>query len=552
MKKQRVLFYLFWFILSLPNFILAFTEQMNVWGKCALIILPVAVFGVLMTLNKKPGIIYWACFPFLFIGAFQMVLTYLFGKGVIAVDMWLNLSTTNSSEANELLSQLWPAVIGVILIYIPSLVLAVWSVRMKEKLSGAFRKVHRHIAGGLLAASLLCILMAYMAGGYKLTDDMFPVNACYNCVQAMEREDATKAYKEASDGFVFNAHMAKTDTLPQVVVCVVGETSRAANWQLYGYERATNPILSKTDGLLVFRDHMSQSNTTHKSVPILLSLASAENYEILYRSKGIMAAYREAGYYTAYISNQQRNKSFIDFIGEQADSCVFLNDNKKGVSYDEVLIPALHEILKKGHRHLFVVLHTYGSHFNYYDRYPEEARTFVPDFIENAKKTHRHKMINAYDNSIRYTDAVLGKLIGLLTECKESAALLYTSDHGEDIFDDERDLFLHASPVPSYYQLHVPLVIWTSETYRQVHAQRLESMTSHTDLPTSSNCVFHTLLGLGGVETAYRNDSLSLVSPHFSVGKRYYINDRNEPELLRLCWDENDLKVLKKKNLRYE
>ena len=87
MKKQRVLFYLFWFILSLPNFILAFTEQMNVWGKCALIILPVAVFGVLMTLNKKPGIIYWACFPFLFIGAFQMVLTYLFGKGVIAVDM---------------------------------------------------------------------------------------------------------------------------------------------------------------------------------------------------------------------------------------------------------------------------------------------------------------------------------------------------------------------------------------------------------------------------------------------------------------------------------
>ena len=161
-------------------------------------------------------------------------------------------------------------------------------------------------------------------------------------------------------------------------------------------------------------------------------------------------------------------------------------------------------------------------------------------------------MINAYDNSIRYTDAVLGKLIGLLTECKESAALLYTSDHGEDIFDDERDLFLHASPVPSYYQLHVPLVIWTSETYRQVHAQRLESMTSHTDLPTSSNCVFHTLLGLGGVETAYRNDSLSLVSPHFSVGKRYYINDRNEPELLRLCWDENDLKVLKKKNLRYE
>ncbi len=552
MKRQRVLFYLFWLILSLPGFILVFTEEMNGWGKCALITLPVAVFGGLMTLGKKPGVMYWICLPFLFVGAFQTVLTYLFGKGVIAVDMWLNLSTTNFSEAGELLSRLWPAVTGVVLIYVPSLVLAVWSIRMKERLSGAFRRTHRRVAGVLLAASLICIFAAYAKGGYELTDDMFPLNACYNCLLAMERENASEAYKDTSADFVFDAYMADTDTLPQVIVCVVGETSRSASWQLYGYRRATNPVLSETDGLLVFRDNMSQSNTTHKSVPILLSLASAEDYEILYRSKGIMAAYREAGYYTAYISNQRRNNSFIDFIGGQADSCVFLNDNRKGVSYDGILVQALHEILEKGRRHLFVVLHAYGSHFNYHDRYPEEARTFVPDFIENVRKACRREMINAYDNSIRYTDAFLGKLISLLDGRGGSAALLYTSDHGEDIFDDGRDLFLHASPAPSCYQLHVPLIIWTSEAYRLAHAQRMEYMAGHVGLPSGSDCVFHTLLGLGGVETAYRNDSLSLASPDFSVRGRYYINDRNEPVPLRLCWDGNDLRVLEKMGLCYE
>lgn len=552
MKKQRVLFYLFWFILSLPNIVLVFTEQMNVWGRLALVMLPVAVFGGLMTINKKPGTMYWICFPFLFLGAFQLVLTYLFGKGVIAVDMWLNLSTTNSSEAGELLSQIWPAVVGVALIYIPSLILAVWSIRMKEKLSDNFRRTHQRVIGVLLLVSMISILSAYMKGGYRLEDDMFPVNACYNCVLAVEREDASMDYQKTSENFTFDSYIAESDTLPQVIVCVIGETSRAANWQLYGYNRQTNPILAKTEGLFVFRDNMSQSNTTHKSVPILLSLASAENYEILYTSKGIMAAYREAGYYTAFISNQQRNGSFIDFIGEQADECIFLNDGRKGVNYDTVLVETLSDMLKKGYKHMFVVLHAYGSHFNYYDRYPEDARIFVPDFIENAKKKHRLKMINAYDNTIRYTDALLGNLIALLAERHESAALLYTSDHGEDIFDDERDLFLHASPVPSYYQLHVPLIVWTSETYRQIHVQRQLCMSEHTNLPTSSNCIFHTLLGLGGIETTYRNDSLSLVSSNFVVRERYYINDRNKPEPLRLCWDKNDLKVLNKNDLCYE
>ena len=72
---------------------------------------------------------------------------------------------------------------------------------------------------------------------------------------------------------------------------------------------------------------------------------------------------------------------------------------------------------------------------------------------------------NAYDNSIHYTDYVWGNR-GYVGEDKCSASMLYLSDHGEDIFDDSRARYLHASPIPTYYQLHIPYVIWFSKAYR--------------------------------------------------------------------------------------
>lgn len=82
----------------------------------------------------------------------------------------------------------------------------------------------------------------------------------------------------------------------------------------------------------------------------------------------------------------------------------------------------------------------------------------------DAEVKYKDNLINAYDNSIRYTDNFLVRLIDMLQEQHVNSALIYTSDHGEDIFDDNRHLFLHASPVPSYYQIHVPFFIWMSET----------------------------------------------------------------------------------------
>ena len=137
---------------------------------------------------------------------------------------------------------------------------------------------------------------------------------------AVERNARTLDYEETSKDFTFNAAATHPAEDREIYVLVVGETSRALNWSLYGYDRETNPKLSEVSGLTAFTNVLTQSNTTHKSVPMLMSAVSAENFDSIYHQKGIITAFKEAGFKTAFFSNQRYNNSFIDFFGKEADT----------------------------------------------------------------------------------------------------------------------------------------------------------------------------------------------------------------------------------------
>lgn len=548
--KQKATYYLFLFVLTLPNLVLSTTEQLTWGGRIAGVAMPLAVYWLLLSLSRKTGRTMIMMLPVLFLGAFQMVLTYLYGRGPIAVDMWLNLVTTNSGEVGELLSQLLSAIVWVVVIYIPTLALAATLWARKRHAPDTFVKKQRLPALCATTAALLYTATLTALTPYSPTNDMFPLNAVCNFGMAFGRQTVSVRYKESSKDFMYYAKCSFADNEAETLVLVIGETSRADNWQLYGYSRKTNPLLTQTKGLTVFTDYMSQSNTTHKSVPILLSLAEADNYDILYHTKGIMQAFREAGYHTVYLSNQQRNHSFIDFLGEQADDCLFLRDSHPDNAYDtDLLVPLAQKLARQKGRRTFVVLHTYGSHFSYADRYPDFMREFQSDQYDGAKRQYRPQLINAYDNSICQTDLLLRRIIEQLTAHGGSAAMVYTSDHGEDIFDDARHLFLHASPFPSFWQLHVPLIVWTSPTYRQRHGAITSALDANRHKAAESNSVFHTLLTMGGVTTSYRNDSLSLASPSFTPHRRLFIDDHNQPRTYRECMTEEDLKLMEEKHI---
>lgn len=541
--------------LLLPNIALCYTECLAPWACGVNVLLPLSLYMLFFSVAKRPGKMIWWAFIFVFFAAFQLVLLYLFGTGVIAVDMFLNLVTTNPGEAMELLDNLAPAVVGVFVVYLPLLILGGVNIRRDSRLSVSFQQRVRHWAMQIGAIGLFCLLASYLVvDDYRMRNQLYPVNICYNLYLAFERNAASENYREASRDFKFEARSEHSATAPEVYVMVVGETARTHNFSLYGYPRNTNPLLSKIPGIKAFPNVTTQSNTTHKSVPMLLSAASAEDFERLFHEKGILAAFKEAGFHTVFISNQLPNHSFIDFLGEQADEHYFLKkeDASQGNHYDEDLLQKLDEILpladasSSAHYHyryrkLFVVLHSYGSHFNYQERYPRSFAYFKPDSRSEAKSENRRDLLNAYDNTIRYTDYILHGIIERLQKwegvqaktdgvyCQPTSAMLYTSDHGENIFDDNRKLFLHAAPKASDYELHVPFIIWTSDGFSKQYPDILKALGENRSKQVQSSLsAFHTMLGIGGIQTRYRLDEYSVASGKYHPTKLLYLDDHDE------------------------
>ena len=557
LENQEHLFYLFLFVLIVPNIALCFTEPLPLMAKVTNVLLPFGCYYLLMTLSRNCGKMLWLLFLFLFFGAFQIVLLYLFGQSIIAVDMFLNLVTTNSSEALELLDKLTPAIITVVVLYVPALTLGAVSIVRKRKLPVEFIHRERRRAFIVLGISLLSLGATYMQdSGYELKSDLYPLNVCYNVGLAFQRTARTRDYHHTSKDFTFHATPTHPAEKREVYVMVIGETSRAMNWQLYGYERETNPLLSRQTGLVAFPKVLTESNTTHKSVPMLMSDVNACNYNSIYHQKGIIAAFKEAGFHTAFFSNQRYNHSFIDFFGMEADTYDFIKEDSIDSGYnpsDDELLKLVEQELAKGATKQLIVLHTYGSHFNYRERYPLENTFFTPDYPVDAERKYRDNLLNAYDNSIRYTDGFLSRIIHALEQQQTDAAMIYASDHGEDIFDDSRHLFLHASPVPSYYQLHVPFLVWMSDSYRKSYPEHWKATVENMDKDvSSSSSLFPTMLDLSGIETPYRNDSQSVAAPLYRMRPRVYLNDHNEPRPLDdLGMKEPDFRMLKQKGIRY-
>src|SRR5699024_7863589 len=133
-----------------------------------------------------------------------------------------------------------------------------------------------------------------------------------------------------------------------------------------------------------------------------------------------------------------------------------------------------------------------------------------------------------------------------------STAMLYTSDHGEDIFDDERKNFLHSSPYPTYYQLRIPLFLWFSDKYKTNHPSIYQSAEQNKSRPVSTNSIFHTLLNIAEIKTTYYRHRLSLTSPQLKNEVRFYLNDHDKAiPFQKMNLKEEDFNQLKKNHIKY-
>lgn len=518
-------------ILIVPNIGLVITESDSLGSKVTNILLPLGVYYTLASLSIRIGRTMLFMLLFMILGAFQIVLLYLYGESIIAVDMFLNLVTTNVGEATELLSNLKLAIFTVCLIYLPCIVAAVY-LAVKHRYASVTTLLRCRRAGITLVILGVCTLVMtwLLEDGYRPRRQIFPYNVCENMVTAVQRTHESMKYHTTSNTFTYSPTMTRDKDLREVYIVVLGETSRADNWQIMGYNRKTNPQLSKRDDIFTFDHVLSEINTTHKSVPMLLSYLTPETFgDSVAHTKSVFSAFNDLGYHTAFLSNQRRNHSYIEYYGAEARTVHYISDDG-GPQLDANLLPPMQRILDSSPSNkICIVLHTYGSHFEYNKRYPREDAVFLEDRASGASIENRSDLVNAYDNTILYTDKLLNNVITALDSLNVPAVMIYTSDHGEDIFDDERGRFLHASPTPTYYQLHVPMLVWASDEYKTLYPEKINAMKHNSHLYISSTrSLFHTMLDMAGIETPFYIPSLSVMSDLYRSPQSRYLNDYNE------------------------
>ena len=288
------------------------------------------------------------------------------------------------------------------------------------------------------------------------------------------------------------------DNQKSVVVLVIGESARSQNFSLYGYGKNTNPLLSKTPGVFHFNAASCATYTAAGVKCILEHANTSDFYEMLpnylYRN-GIEVIWRTSnwGEPPIHIKNYQN-----------ADA---LRKNCKGeeCNYDEILLTGLKEQIAASTKNkILIVLHTSTSHGpTYSKKYPPQFETFKPvcNTVELGKCA-QSELINAYDNTIVYTDYILHNVIDNLKQLKEyKSAMIFVSDHGESL--GEKNLYMHGLPLSlaPKEQYEIPFIVWMSDnSSKQLKPNNM----------LSQNHVFHSVLNFLEIQSPVYNEELNI------------------------------------------
>ncbi len=435
---------------------------------------------------------------------------------VIDTSMIANLVQTDAREAGELWS---PSLVGHVLLQgvLPAILVA----RVRLTTGGMAGEALRR---GLLALLVLAVLAASVATNYKsltlwvrehrdirlYANPTYPLYSLANYLSLQFQADAqapAALIPVARDAVLHPAVSGK----PRVVVTVVGETARAQNFSLLGYSRPTNPQLAATAGVVAFSQMWSCGTATAVSVPCMFSRLGRADFSTTKAAaeENLLDVLQRAGVAVLWRDNNSSCKGVCarvptEDLRRQRAPAICDADGCR----DEILLTGLDDLIAQTQGDRFIVLHLLGSHGPaYYKRYPPAFRRFQPDCAQDdVQHCARAAIVNAYDNSILYTDQVLAQVIALLQRHAGAIepTMVYLSDHGESL--GENGIYLHGLPyaLAPDEQKHVPMVVWAPTRDQACLQAQRERLSSHDNL-------FDTVLGLFAVSTRVYRPSADLL-----------------------------------------
>ena len=446
---------------------------------------------------------------------------------VLDTTMMVNVLQTDAREVRDLLGL--PLLASFVLL---ALLPMLWLWRRPLARPGLWRGLGRNVAmfvGGLaLAAGLVYASFAdfssLMRTHTTLRFMISPINGWYSLTRAtLEERKARSDEPPAPLGRDATLAQRRAGSPPPLLVLVVGETARADHFALNGYGRPTNPGLAKLP-VVSFTDVASCGTSTAASLPCMFSLLGSEGFQALKQpQENLLDVLQHAGLAVLWLDNQSGCKEICNRVhnavaGDPPADVPMPPQLCKagGECLDMALLHGLDQRLaqlpaQQRERGVVLVMHQMGSHGPAYSlRSPPESKSFQPECTSTAlQRCDPQALVNAYDNSIAYTDQVLTALVDWLQQRTRAwtPGLLYVSDHGESL--GENNLYLHGLPfgVAPRAQKHVPMIAWWPQATEAATGLSLECLRQRRDKALSHDHLSHSVLGWMQVQTTvYRPD----------------------------------------------
>lgn len=320
---------------------------------------------------------------------------------------------------------------------------------------------------------------------------------------------------------ITSRHLAAT------VVVVIGESASRSHWSAYGYPLPTTPrICAMADSLYIMPDVIGSSASTSLNLENILTLRNDDTPEG--GTPGyprLVDIFNHAGYKTFWLSNQERtglisnmsgvlasDADVIRYIGAQSSEDLLIS------RYDEALLPYLRDALADSASSKLIFIHMMGSHFVFSSRYPREARYFTPADVRSARgglTDDEAQTISEYDNTIRYTDALLARMIDDVARMSESAVMIYFSDHGVNVYDEG------GIQGRGEHFVEVPAFIYVNGAYRRDNPDVVTALDAAYRRPVTTASLAYPLMTLTGTTYTGYDATRDFMSPQYLRRHRY-------------------------------
>ena len=443
---------------------------------------------------------------------------------VIDQTMMINSLQTNVRETSDLLS--WH-LLATVLVLAGVPIFFLWRQKIRRK--GAIRQVLSNATSLIVACALLVLVVmlffqsiaSVMRNYTQVRYLINPLNSFYalgSIAAKPFQRDESALLPLGKDAKLGASYIAQTK--PPLLLLVLGETARSGNFAINGYTRPTTPELAQ-EKIASQRNAWSCGTSTAASVPCMFSNFGREAYDSRPANyEGMLDVLLHAGLAVLWIDNQSGCKGVCDRV-PSVDTTQLrvpgLCDG--GECFDEVMLRGLDERIaalppERRAKGVVLVMHQMGGHGPaYYKRSPPAFKRFLPECTDNALQScERAGLINAYDNSIFYTDHLLASAIQWLKtqETHNAPAMLYLADHGESL--GENNLYLHGMPysIAPDVQKRVPWITWLSPEFEQRSKITTTCLKQQLDDPVSHDNYFHSVLGLMNVQTSVYKPALDI------------------------------------------